>query len=72
LALIERRKFIKIQHICIKNLRNHLRIKRRFRHSKDQKFSTRVRIVNDFSIYNRPVEIETFLTPGHWKGDLIV
>ena len=53
-------------------MRNHLRTKRKFRHSKHHKVGTRGEIVDGISIHERPASIESRSVPGHWEGDLIV
>ena len=55
-----------------KKMRNHLRTKRKFRHSKHHKVGTGGQIVDGVSIHERPATIEGRSEPGHWEGDLNV
>lgn len=64
--------FIQTRGLFEKKMRNHLRTKRKFHHSKGHKVGTRGRIVDGVSIHDRPISIEGRSTPGHWEGDLIV
>lgn len=63
--------FIQTRGLFRKELRNHLRTKRKFRHSKKLKMMARGGIVNGISISERPATIEDRAVPGHWEGDLI-
>lgn len=63
--------FIQTRGLFRKELRNHLRTKRKFRHSKQHRPGTRGQIVDAVSISDRPPEIEDRAVPGHWEGDLI-
>jgi len=63
--------FIQTRGIFRKEMRKHLRTKRKFRHSKKHKVATRGQIVEGVSISERPAEIEDRAIPGHWEGDLI-
>ena len=64
--------FIQTRGLFKKKMRNHLRTKRKFRHSKHHKVGTRGRIVDGASIRERPSFIEERSVAGHWEGDLIV
>ena len=64
--------FIQTRRLFNKKMRNHLRTKRKFRHSKDHKVGTRGQIVDGVSIHERPATVEGRSVPGHWEGDLIV
>jgi len=64
--------FIQTRGLFKKKMRNHLRTKRKFRHSKHHKVGTRGRIVDGVSIRERPSFIEERSVAGHWEGDLIV
>ena len=64
--------FIQTRGLFNKKMRNHLRTKRKFRHSKDHKVGTRGQIVDGVSIHERPATVEGRSVPGHWEGDLIV
>lgn len=63
--------FIQTRGLFRKELRNHLRTKRKFRHSKHHRAGSRRSIVDAVSISERPPEIEDRAIPGHWEGDLI-
>jgi IS30 family transposase len=63
--------FIQTRGIFRKELRNHLRTKRKFRHSKNHQTGTRGQIIDGVSISERPADIEDRAVPGHWEGDLI-
>lgn len=63
--------FIQTRGLFRKEMRNHLRTKRKFRHSKKLKVMSRGGIVNGISIRERPATIEDRAVPGHWEGDLI-
>jgi IS30 family transposase len=64
--------FIQTRGIFRKELRKHLRTKRKFRHAKPHSPGTRGHIVDGVSISERPVGIEDRAVPGHWEGDLII
>jgi len=53
-------------------MRNHLRTKRKFRHSTHHLVSTRWQILDGVSIHERPATIEGRSVSVHWEGDLIV
>jgi len=63
--------FIQTRGLFKKEMRNHLRTQRKFRHSKKLKVMSRGGIVNGVSIRERPASIEDRAVPGHWEGDLI-
>ena len=63
--------FIQTRGLFRKEMRNHLRTKRKFRYSKDHKVASRGAIVGGVSISERPASIEDRAVPGHWEGDLI-
>ncbi|TQV69714.1 IS30 family transposase, partial [Exilibacterium tricleocarpae] len=63
--------FIQTRGLFRKEMRNHLRTKRKFRHSKNHKVSSRGQIVDGVSISERPADVEDRAIPGHWEGDLI-
>lgn len=62
--------FIQTRGIFRKELRKHLRTKRKFRHAKPHSPGARGHIVNGVSISERPAEIADRVIPGHWEGDL--
>lgn len=63
--------FIQTRGLFRKELRSHLRTKRKFRHSKHHRAGSRGSIVDAVPISERPPEIEDRAIPGHWEGDLI-
>lgn len=63
--------FIQTRGLFRKELRSHLRTKRKFRHSKQHRPGARGQIVDAVSISERPPAIEDRAIPGHWEGDLI-
>jgi len=63
--------FIQTRGLLRKELRNHLRTKRKFRHAKNHKAGSRGKIVDGVSISERPALVEDRAIPGHWEGDLI-
>ena len=64
--------FIQTRGIFRKELRKHLRTKRKFRHAKPHSPGTPGQIVDGMSISERPAIIEDRAIPGHWEGDLII
>ena len=63
--------FIQTRGLLRKELRNHLRTKRKFRHAKNHKAGSRGKIVDGVSISERPALVEYRAIPGDWEGDLI-
>jgi len=63
--------FIQTRGLFCKELRSHLRTRRKFRHARNHKAGSRGQIVDGISISERPPEIEDRALPGHWEGDLI-
>ncbi len=63
--------FIQTRGLFRKEMRNHLRTKRKFRHSKRYIAAPRGQIVDAVSIRERPASVEDRAVPGHWEGDLI-
>jgi len=63
--------FIQTRGLFRKELRNHLRTKRKFRHAKKHKPATGQQIIAGVSIRERPAYVEDRAIPGHWEGDLI-
>lgn len=63
--------FVQTRGLFQKELRNHLRSKRKFRHAKGHKPESGQQIVEGVSIRERPATIEDRAVPGHWEGDLI-
>jgi len=63
--------FIQTRGLFRKEMRSHLRTKRKFRHAKNHKVATRGQIVDGISISERPASVEDRAVPGHWEGDLI-
>jgi IS30 family transposase len=70
---IYRSLFIQARGVLKKELLDHLRSKRRMRHSRHAKVSgqSRGQIVDALSIRERPAEVEDRAIPGHWEGDLL-
>lgn len=64
--------FIQTRGLFRKELRRHLRTRRKFRHAKSHSPGTRGQIVDGVSISKRPADVEDRAVPGHWEGDLIV
>lgn len=63
--------FVQTRGLLRKELRNHLRSKRKFRHAKGHKPGSGQQIVAGISIRDRPAIVEDRAVPGHWEGDLI-
>ena len=63
--------FIQTRGLFKKEMRKHLRTKRKLRHSKHHKVGTRGQIVDGVSISQRPASVGDRAAPGHWEGDLI-
>lgn len=63
--------FVQTRGLLRKELRNHLRSKRKFRHAKGHKPGSGQQIVEGLSIRDRPANVEDRAVPGHWEGDLI-
>ena len=70
---IYRSLFLQARGVLKKELIQHLRSKRRIRHSRHSRVSghRRGQIVDAISIRERPAEIEDRAIPGHWEGDLL-
>lgn len=68
---IYRSLFIHTRGLLNKQLRNHLRTKRKFRHSRHHQSGYRSRIFDGITISDRPAEVQDRAIPGHWEGDLI-
>jgi len=63
--------FVQTRGLLRKELRNHLRSKRKFRHAKGHKPGSGQQIVEGVSIRERPADVEDRAIPGHWEGNLI-
>jgi IS30 family transposase len=63
--------FIQTRGLFRKEMRNHLRTKRKFRQAKNHRATTRGQFVDGVSISERPACVEDRAIPGHWEGDLI-
>src|SRR6202451_4177531 len=70
---IYRSLFIQARGVLKKELREHLRSKRRMRRSQHSRIfkDSRGQIVDAISIRERPAEVEERAIPGHWEGDLL-
>ena len=70
---IYRSLFIQARGALKKELMEHLRSKRRMRHSRhsSEHGQSRGQIVDAISIRERPAEAEDRAIPGHWEGDLL-
>jgi IS30 family transposase len=70
---IYRSLFIQARGVLKKELMDHLRSKRRMRHSRhaSEHGHSRGQIVDAISIRERPAEAEDRAIPGHWEGDLL-
>ena len=63
--------FIQTRGLFRKELREHLRTKRKFRHARGHRAGSRGQIVDGISIRERPAAVDERAVPGHWEGDLI-
>jgi len=65
--------FIQSRGTLNKELRDHLRTKRRYRQSRTKtlKGTGQSSIVDPITISERPASVEDRAVPGHWEGDLI-
>jgi len=63
--------FIQTRGIFKKELRKHLRTRRKFRHSRTHRSGYRQRNLDGVSISERPAFVEDRAVPDHWEGDLI-
>ena len=63
--------FMQTRGLFRKELRNHLRRSRKFRHAKGHKPGLGQKIVEGVSIRERSAAIEDCAVPGHWEGDRI-
>lgn len=68
---IYRSLFIQSRGVLKKELKDHLRTRRRMRRSKLATSMPRGGIIDAVSIRERPAEVEDRAVPGHWEGDLI-
>jgi IS30 family transposase len=68
---IYRSLFIQARGLFRRELRDHLRSKRKFRHSRSHRTGSRGQIVDGISIRERPAAVADRAVPGHWEGDLI-
>jgi len=68
---IYRSLFVQTRGLLRKELLNHLRSKRKFRHAKGHKPGSGRQISEGISIRERPASVEDRAVPGHWEGDLI-
>lgn len=68
---IYRSLFIQARGVLKKELRDHLRTRRKMRRPKASTTVPRGGIVDAVSIRERPAEVEDRAIPGHWEGDLI-
>lgn len=68
---IYRSLFIQARGVLKKELRDHLRTRRKMRRSKLATSAPRGGIIDAISIRERPAEVEDRAVPGHWEGDLI-
>ena len=68
---IYRSLFIQSRGVLKKELRDHLRTRRKMRRSKLATAMPRGGIIDAVSIRERPAEVEDRAVPGHWEGDLI-
>lgn len=63
--------FIQTRGLFRKELREHLRTKRKFRHARGHRAGSRGQIVDGISIRERPAAVDDRAVSGHWEGDLI-
>lgn len=63
--------FVQTRGLLRKELRNHLRSRRKFRHARGHRPGSGQPISEGISIRERPGTIEDRAVPGHWEGDLI-
>ena len=63
--------FIQSRGALNRELRDHLRTRRRFRQSRHKTRKGHGPIPDPVSIRERPAEVEDRAIPGHWEGDLI-
>ncbi len=65
--------YVQSRGVLNKQLRDHLRTKRRYRQSRTKTLKGKgmQSIVDMVSISERPAEVEDRAVPGHWEGDLI-
>ncbi len=70
---IYRSLFIQARGVLKKELRDHLRTKRRMRRSQHSRIfkDSRGQIPDAISIRERPAEVADRAVPGHWEGDLL-
>ena len=68
---IYRTLFIQTRGLFRKELRQHLRTKRLFRHAKSHRPATRGSLMDGVSIRDRPAVVDDRAVPGHWEGDLL-
>ncbi len=68
---IYRSLFIQARGVLKKELRDHLRTRRKMRRSKAATGLPRGGIIDAVSIRERPAEVEDRAVPGHWEGDLV-
>lgn len=68
---IYRSLFVQTKGTLKKELKAHLRTRRKIRHAQGKASGGRGRIPDAISIRERPAEVEDRAVPGHWEGDLI-
>lgn len=68
---IYRSLFIQARGVLKKELKAHLRTRRKMRRSKLATSMSRGGIIDAVSIRQRPAEVDDRAVPGHWEGDLI-
>lgn len=64
--------YIQARGLFRKQMRKHLRTKRKFRRAKNHQMASGGRRIDGIPISERPALIEDRAVPGHWEGDLIV